>query len=321
MSGKNLFFLGVAVIVGVSMWLYYSFQGVRETQKAVIEQAQRLPRPIVVTAPTTSPNPPAASSNSALKARLTAEALRLQQELIEENSRMEAQRQNLETLRARQGESIAAAATSSTTTESYNSQISSANEDLRTFVDELNSYTQLERDIQRQADTLLRDINSQEQVVRDQLEANIQQQKDLIQQTQEDLLFWQYNFNDQTARQNRLTELESLLTSQQQQLDLMQSEKLLLASQVLERSREIQQARELALEEVKQNRRDLQDEITALRDEVQDLQENLYRSRLRRNSMFNEIQATQRTYQEQQQKVRKLESSLEEKNVELNKLE
>ncbi|MGE9744877.1 hypothetical protein [Bdellovibrio bacteriovorus] len=316
MTRKNFFLLGLAVIIGASIWLYFSYQGIKTTQDALVEQAERtrVRRPASI--PVVMAPPPENRAVAATKARLRQEALTLQQKLLEANTTLEQSRQTLESLRARQQEESQAPSADTFSLELQNSSM-----ELQSFMSELNSYDRLAEDINRRADEALRLQSSQAQVARAQIDENIRIQENLIRQTQSELINWQENTNDLTARQTRLEELGNLLSQQQQQLELMQNEKVLLSSQALQAPQEVQQAREQALSDLNDNRNDLQEEIAIMRSQIQSLQENIYESTTNEFSLRRQVQQAQRTLDRQQQEVRRLESSLIEKNAELTALE
>lgn len=317
MTRKNFFLLGLAVIIGASVWLFYAYRGIQDTQTAIVEQVeqiqQRRPASVPAVVATAAPDN---KTVSAARARLRSEALNLQQRLTEENRKLEQQRQALENLQARQQENAQAP-----TPDSYANELRESNLQLQDFMMELNSYDRLSQDINRRADEILKAQSSEAQTIRNQIDDNIRIQQQAIQQTREQLSYWQTNFNDITAQQAQLTSLNDLLAQQEQQLELMQNEKLLLSAQALEGPRNVQAEREQVLAEIDSNRQDLQNEISVMRAQIQSLQENIYQSTVSETSLRRQLLQTQRAYEQQQQQIRRLESSLMEKNAELNALE
>lgn len=316
MTRKNFFLLGLAVIIGASVWLYFSYKGIKTTQDALVEQAERTRArrsasiPVVVSAPTEN------RAITATKARLQQEALTLQEQLLEANTNLQQSQQTLESLRARQQEESQAP-----TADTFSSELQNSSLELQSFISELNSYDRLAEDINRRADEALRLQSSQAQVARSQIDENIRSQENYIRQTQDEIIYWQQNTNDLTAQQTRLEDLNNLLLQQQQQLELMQNEKLLLSSQALQGPQSVQQARAQALSDLDQDRSNLQEEIAIRRSQIQSLQENIYESTASDYSLRRQLLQTQRAVEQQQQQIRRLESSLIEKNAELNALE
>lgn len=316
MTRKNFFLLGLAVVIGASVWLLYAYRGIQSTQSAIVEQAQQLQQRRPASIPVVVSPPPNNKALEATKARLRSETVNLQQQLTEENRKLEQQRRALENLRARQRENAQAP-----TPDTYANELRESNLQLQDFMMELSSYDRLSQDINRRADEALKAQSSQVQTIRDQIDDNIRNQQQAIQQTREQLNYWQSNFNDITAQQNQLSTLNDLLSQQEQQLELMQNEKLLLSAQALEGPRTVQAEREQALAEINDDRQGLQNEISVMRAQIQSLQENIYQSTISESSLRRQIQQTLRAYEQQQQQVRKLEASLLEKNAELNALE
>nr|BFD58361.1 hypothetical protein CKG001_04680 [Bdellovibrio sp. CKG001] len=316
MTGNSFFLLALVVIIGASLWMVRSYKGIQNTQTQLVERVEQIQQRRPASAPVVVTAAPDNKAVAATKARLRSEALNLQQQLTEENRKLEQQRQALESLQARQQENAQAP-----TPDSYANELRESNLQLQDFMMELNSYDRLSQDINRRADEILKAQNSQMQAIRDQLDDNIRIQQQAIQQTREQLNYWQTNFNDITARQNELSVLNDLLSQQEQQLVLMQNEKLLLSAQALEAPGQVQADREQALAEINSNRQDLQNEIMGMRSQIQNLQEDIYQSTISETSLRQQILQTQRAYEQQQQQVRKLESSLLEKNAELNALE
>ncbi|UXR64915.1 hypothetical protein EZJ49_01450 [Bdellovibrio bacteriovorus] len=87
MTRKNFFLLGLAVVIGASVWLLYAYRGIQTTQTAIVEQVvqiqQRRPAsvPVVVSA---APNNKVLD---ATKARLRSETVNLQQQLKPQTTR------------------------------------------------------------------------------------------------------------------------------------------------------------------------------------------------------------------------------------------
>lgn len=316
MTGNSFFLLALVVIIGASLWMVRSYKGIQSTQTQLVERVEQIQQRRPSSAPVVVTAAPDNKAVAAAKARLRSEALNLQQQLTEENRKLEQQRQALTNLQARQQES-----TQAPTPDSYANELRESNLQLQDFMMELNSYDRLSQDINRRADETLKAQSSQAQTIRDQMDDNIRNQQQAIQQTREQLGYWQSNFNDITTQQNQLSTLNDLLSQQEQQLELMQNEKLLLSAQTLDVPRSVQADREQALAEINSNRQDLQSEILVMRSQIQNLQEDIYQSTISETSLRRQIMQTQRAYEQQQQQVRKLEASLVEKNAELNALE
>lgn len=305
MTRKNLFFLVIAFVVGVSVWLFYVNKSMKETQKIIVEQAERPNRNIASLPPQT------ATPDSAFKARLQSEFVSMQEKLEQERQKLEAQRVTLENLKARQQEQPAT---------SYSSLISTHNEQIRDFLDELNGYEKAEADINRRANDILREQSSQAQVARDQIDDSVRVQETLMRQTQEELTYWQYTSYMSAEREARMQELQSLIEAQRQDLENLKAQKLNISTQVLANTQAVQSEKEQALNELAANRADLRDEISSLRDEVYRMQEAQYKVRTSQVSLNSQIIQTQRAYDEQEQIIKNMEATLRQKADEINLL-
>lgn len=315
LTRKNFFLLGLAAIVGVSVWLYFTYRGVKSTQDALVEQAARI-RPPRIPASVPPSMPADTKATSATKARLQLEVVRIQEELVRENSRLEEQRLALESLLAKQTEDAQAP-----TVDTFVTELQDNRTELSQFVSDLNTNARLRDEVNRQADQLLREQSSQAQLIRAQIDGRIQTQEELVRQTQNELIFWKENSNDLTQQQSRIAELTQALATAQEQLEVLRSEKLLLSAQVLESTRSLQAAKAQALSDLDEDREGLIGDMTLLRSEIRRLQEQVYQTSTQNFSIRREIQRQQKSVQEQQEKVRQLESSLLESNAALNKLE
>ncbi|MBV2169739.1 MAG: hypothetical protein KUL82_13625 [Bdellovibrio sp.] len=306
MTRKNLFFLVIAFIVGVSVWIFYVNRGLKQTQEVLLEQAER-PTRKVAAAPTTVMVP----ENSALRARLISEAQSLEQKIAEERLRLALQKQNLDNLKARRQQQVAT---------TYSSQIQSVNSQILDFADELHAYDLLETEINQKAADALRNQNSQAQVVRDQIDENIRVQESLMRKTQDEITYWQLNNLYVNEQQARLEGLQNLLEAQRQELDLMRQQRLAISSQVLLNSQSLQMDKDQALSDIAANREDIRSEVLALRDQLEQLQEAQNQVRSSQFSLNTQINQAQKSFEQQQEVIRSLENSLQQKTDELNLL-
>lgn len=307
MTRKNLFFLVIAFIVGVSVWIFYVNRSLKETQDVLLEQSERPTRKVATASPATAPSP----ENSALRARLISEMQSLEQKITEERLRLASQKQNLDNLRARQQRQVVT---------TYSSQIQSVNSQILDFADELHGYDLLESEINQKAADALRNQNSQAQVVRDQIEENIRIQESLLRKTQDEITFWQINNLYVNEQQTRLAELQNLLEAQQRELEMMRQQRLAISSQILLNSQALQMDKEQALSDIAVNREDIRSEVLLLRDQLEQLQEAQNQVRSSQFSLNTQINQAQKSFEKQQEVIRDLESSLNQKTDELNLL-
>ncbi len=307
MTRKNLFFLVIAFIVGVSVWIFYVNRSLKETQDVLLEQSERPTRKVATASPATAPSP----ENSALRARLISEMQSLEQKITEERLRLASQKQNLDNLRARQQRQVVT---------TYSSQIQSVNSQILDFADELHGYDLLESEINQKAADALRNQNSQAQVVRDQIEENIRIQESLLRKTQDEITFWQINNLYVNEQQTRLAELQNLLEAQQRELEMMRQQRLAISSQILLNSQALQMDKEQALSDIAANREDIRSEVLLLREQLEQLQEAQNQVRSSQFSLNTQINQAQKSFEKQQEVIRDLESSLNQKTDELNLL-
>lgn len=297
----------IAFIVGVSVWIFYVNRSLKETQDVLLEQSERPTRKVAAASPATAPS----TENSALRARLISEMQSLEQKITEERLRLASQKQNLDNLRARQQRQVVT---------TYSSQIQSVNSQILDFADELHGYDLLESEINQKAADALRNQNSQAQVARDQIEENIRIQESLLRKTQDEITFWQINNLYVNEQQTRLAELQNLLEAQQRELEMMRQQRLAISSQILLNSQALQMDKEQALSDIAVNREDIRSEVLLLRDQLEQLQEAQNQVRSSQFSLNTQINQAQKSFEKQQEVIRDLESSLNQKTDELNLL-
>lgn len=307
MTRKNLFLIVIAFIVGVSVWIFFVNKSLKSTQEVILEQATRPPRRVAsVPSPTPAPD-------SAVKNQLLLEIQNLQQQIAQERQRLESQKQMLEELRVQQGVQPGTTAISS--------QISGYTSEVQSFLEELGNFQYAEQDINRRATEALREQSSAAQLARDQIDENIRIQEDLIRQTREEIVYWQGNLFYVNDREARLVELELRLQTQNQQLQGMRDQRLALAAQVLENTRNLQSEKEQALADLANTRTDIQDEIASLRMEINRLQGVQYQARTSQISLRSQINQLQKDFETQARQIQTLESSMQEKERQLKLLQ
>lgn len=310
MTRDAFFYLIMALVIGISVWLFRVDKGIKKTQEFITEQAELPPRRAPA-ATSTQIEKIVSTQKSEAKARIQAEKESIQQRLTDERQRLDKQRQDLENLRALNQQQVTATSSS---------EVLAGSNQLRELAIELRSYDNLERDINRRADEVLRQQNSEAQVIKDGLDEAIRTQENSIKQTQEQVTYWQVNYTYTTEQLSRLAEVHALLESQKQKLENLRQQRLSISSQVLANSQAIQLQKERELGDLSQRRIDLQNEILSLNEELARLQEEQNQQRMSQMSLGSQILQTQRAYQQQQEKVQVLESSLKQKNEELNLL-
>lgn len=314
MTRKNLFYVVIAFIAGVTVWIFYVNRGLRETQDIIVEQASRPVRR--VSSPSPVPTLVNKNGNQAVRTRLIAQFQTLQQQLIVEQQKLDQQERELQVLREAEEQKNQP----SEEPTNNSSQISATSSQISEFIEELSSYDRLESEINRRASEALRDQNSQAQVLKDQLSEMIQNQEGLIRQTQDEIIFWQYNGSYVNAREARQAELQSLLESQQQQLADLRQQRLNISADILAQTRFLQEDKAQALSDLSESRNELRGEIQDLRGEIYRLQVQESQKRTSQVSSRAQLLQRQRDYEKQKQQVKSISDLLLEKNEEINLL-
>lgn len=316
MTRETSVYLILALIVGVSIWLFRVDKGIKETQQVVVEQETN-PTPVRNVATTTSVERIVSVQKEAARSRVQAELNAIQQRLNNERQKLAQQRQAIANLRARAATATEERAPMSS---SYASQLEEGNNRLREFAADLQSLNNIESEINRQAASVLRDQSSQQQVLKDQLDENIKAQEELIKQTRDQIEFWRLNPNYTTEQLAQLEANRALLEEQQVQLQNLRQQRLALSNDILANSRAVQLDREQALADLSETRENIRDEMLVLSQTLSRLQEVQSQQRVSQGSLSSQIRQAERAYQQQQEQVQVLESSLNQKNEELNLL-
>lgn len=319
MTRKNLFFLVIAFIIGVSVWLYHVNRGMKETQSVLIERAENLPRrevrlPVVVSNAQTTRTP---ATPSAEKEQVASEILALQDQLAAARETREERRQVLEGFRSQQQ----AQTEQQRTPANFTSQVQNTGVQIDNFVVDLQNFDRSEFEINRRAEDLLKLQNSQAQAARLQVEENIRNQESTIRQVEEQLNYWRNVILFSPEREARILDLQSLLNLQQEQLELMRQERLLVSSQVVASNQAILNEKEQRLSEIAQERQDIQETINQLRQNILALEREQTQTRTVRNSILNQINRAQRDFEAANNRVKTIEASIKEKADELSTIQ
>jgi hypothetical protein len=199
----------------------------------------------------------------------------------------------------------------------YSSQVNDIRGLIGDLSAEMNLYSTLEIGILTQADEILKDQSSQAQVLKDQLDLNIRALGDQIKSTQENLVFWQFNNSYLPEKMIHIEELEILLKSLQDQIEELKQQRLSVSSWVLENSRSLQSDKRNALDNLVQNREEAQTEWLGLNQELSQIQERQRNQNASQLSFRFEMTQIQNQYNQQLDKLKKLEESLKVKKESL----
>lgn len=227
-----------------------------------------------------------------------------QVQLEQEQQTLDFQRQNLEALKNQQTQQ-------SQQTGTLPLQISSYNNRIQNFLEILQSLKAAEDDVNRTAAAEMSLQNSFSQLARDQLEPRIRQLENDIIQTKQQIGVWtNQTFNLNADQRQLLANLQNTLSFQQQQLDLLNAERVNLSSQILSNSMLLNSASLEQKRQIAEEQNSIQNEIFTLRGEIERLQNVYAQTRMSLVPLAQQIAQAQAAYDEQQKKVRALEESI-----------
>lgn len=228
-----------------------------------------------------------------------------QLQLEQEKQNLEYQKQNLDALKSRHAQQTQQVGSS------YPTQIYTNNIQIQNFTDILQNLKSAENDVNQAAAAVLREQNSAAQLARDQIEPAITKLEQNILQTQEQIYVWTNNvFPLMTQQQSLLQGLQNQLAFQQQQLDLLNAQRLNISAEVLQQTRFINSATQQQKSEIVDSQIAVQDEIFSLRTEVNRLQTAYSQTRMSLVPLSQQIAQAQKVYDDQEKKVRALEENL-----------
>ncbi|WP_373999317.1 hypothetical protein [Bdellovibrio bacteriovorus] len=313
MTRKNLFYVIIAFVVGVSVWLFYVNREMRETQSLILQQAER-PTRTVAAVPET---------NLAVeRARVQSEITVLQQRINEERTKLQNQQRLLEEIRTRTQNSMQNQNPNSSSAippqGSYGTQLRSTSNQIQDFLEDLQGFDRIQEDINQHASDLMRDQTSQAQMLKEQLDQDIRNMEAAVRETQQEWTFWVYNGNYINEKSARLSELQTLLETQRQQIEVLKQQRADVSAQALANTQAIQAEKQQALADLQQTRLDIRDEIAALRQEMVQIQQAQSQSRNTQTTLSSQIRQAQENVRQQEQQIRVLESNLQQKNEELS---
>jgi hypothetical protein len=178
---------------------------------------------------------------------------------------------------------------------------------------ELNLYSTLQNQIITEADEKLKDQSSQAQVLKDQIDANIQTLVDSIRTTHEKLLFWQSYNSYMPEHWLNIEELQKNLSDQKEQLEKFKSQRILISSLVLEYARNLQNEKRQSIYELIQSQEDIQEEILNLNKDLYRIQDTQRIQNTNQQFLESELMQIQKSYDLCLEKIRHIEGLLKEK--------
>lgn len=316
MSKNTISTFSLVVLLAAVLWFFHLSRESEKNAAADLEPADfvvAMPRPTPGVAATSTPRlPPAAPARAA---EVSGELEVLEQQLATAQQTLQSQRQAVEELQKRNQVFAAQVPARDSTLNVMRSEAQVQNAML-----EIDSYRNLENQINRYAEDQIRIQNSVAQAQIQQTEESLRVQQGLIQQTREDILFWTYNFNDQTRQQSELQRLQDLLAAQSNQLELMLQQRMLIAAEALSATQTIQAQKQEALVGLLADQDSIQGDIESLRDSIIRLQQSQREIRNTQISLGSQLQRAQQALQTQEAQVRNLESAIQQKKQELDSL-
>jgi hypothetical protein len=312
MTTRSLLIFVIVFVAGASFWLFRVDKGLTSARQMITEQRQQSPPRRSVTS-----IPPPSSQEIAretLRGQLRTEIQGLTSRLQSERDRLSSQENQLSQLQS------AGQQQTTTATPNYNSEIDQNRTEISNILNELRGFERMETYINQRAAELLRDQSSSAGVARQELENNIRTQEDLIAQNAQQMSYLEDYRNYIDQREVKIEQLRQTLADQQAQLDAMRQQRLTIASSVLDSDRQVQGEKDQALAQLNNERSDMNEQITSLRSEINRLQEAQANNRMSTISRSAQISRVERNIDDQNKKIQSIESSLREKENQLNNL-
>lgn len=314
MTRRNLFYIVVAFIVGVTVWIFFVDRSLKQTQYELVnevyvqkKQAQKaVTRMPAATAPTS--------------ATITPRQMALQQDLENLNRQIEEgevqrqrQQQSLETLQAQMAEQNQEPTRNATQIRDYQAEI------LR-FLEDIQRNEYAKGEVNRQSSFLLSDQGNSAQVAREQLDANIQNQENYLREIQGQISSWQNNSSYVNEQQQKLQELQEQWNEQNLILQDLKNQRSSIGLQTQAAARALQAEKEQVLSDLADDSASLLQEVQGLRQEVQRLQTSQFQQQRSQMSLRSQIQQLQGSLQRQDTTLQGLRSEFVSKQQELESI-
>jgi predicted nucleic acid-binding Zn-ribbon protein len=310
------------VLLLLAVGLYYAFQDLRRSHEEAsspeaersIDQSTQTALPVSTPATAASVSTPNLVRDFAIKSKQD-EIQNLQIQISQEEQNLQQRAQILNTLKAQKSEQ------DQQSNLGYASQVRIRNLEIQNLADDLQTQRLAENDISQATATALRDQSSAAQVAYQQIDQNIQATETAIQQTQEQIHYWQQSLVNITEQQSQLEQLQITLANLRQQLNDLKLQRLNIASQVLARNRSIEAQSQAQKTNLIENESAIQARISDLRNELRQLQDSRDRRQLSSVSLDEQIRQSQSAVDQQMQKIKNLESSLQTRQEELRQIQ
>lgn len=238
------------------------------------------------------------------------EILALQQQLDQEKQNLEQRKQALDSLTSQQQRQAAEVGIS------YPSQINADVIQIQNLTDALQNLRAAQSSVNESATAALRQQSIAGGLARDQIDPAIALLQQNIIQTQGQIYVWTNNvFPLKPEQRTLLDSLQNRLALQNQQLEILNQQKLNINSQLLQQTRFIASTSEQRRNELADNQAALQDEIFSMRAELDRLRSAQAQARMSIMPLTQQLSQARKSYQEQLEKVKALEESLSKKNL------
>ncbi|HEY1080553.1 MAG TPA: hypothetical protein VGE46_10650 [Bdellovibrio sp.] len=313
MTRRNLFYIVIAFIVGVTVWIFFVDRSLKQTQYELVneiyvqkKQAQKTVTRQPAAVPTSVP--------------LTPRQMALQQDLENLNRQIEEgeaqrqrQQQSLETLQAQIAEQNEAPTRNTTQIRDYQAEI------LR-FLEDIQRTEYAKGEVDRRSSFLLSDQGNSAQIAREQLDVTIQNQESYMREIQGQISYWQNNASYFNEQQQKLQELQEQWREQNLLLQDLKNQRASIGLQTQAAARALQAEKEQALSDLADESASLLQEVQGLRQEVQRLQTSQYQQQRSQMSLRSQIQQLQGSLQRQDTALQGLRSEYVSKQQELESI-
>lgn len=314
MTRRNLFYIVVAFVVGVTVWIFFVDRSLKQTQFELVNevyvqkrQAQTAARRVPASVPTTS------TMVTPRQQALQQDLETLNQQIIEGETQRQQQQQTLDNLQAQMTEQSEAPARNATQIRDYQAEI-------RRFLEQMQRNEYAKGEITRQSNFLMSDQGSSAQAAREQMDISIQNQENYLRQIQEQILYWQNNASYVNEQQQQLQDLQVQWNDQNLILQDLRNQRAAIGMQTQQGTRTIQAEKEQALSDLADDSASLQQEVQGLRQEVQRLQTSQFQQQRSQMSLRSQIQQLQGDLQRQDTTLHGLRSEYVSKQQQLESL-
>lgn len=315
MTEKSLLTILIFFVAAASFWFFSLKKDVVETKEMLTDQPTRT-RVIersVASAPKASSSPVNITTEER-KAAMQSELQAMQQRLADEQQKLAQQNDDLNNLKALQTQQQEQPA-------AYASQIRERNAEIQELVSSLQDYRAAETDLSRRAAAALREQSSAASVMKDQMDENIRQQELLIRQTEEQLAYWQLNYNYFPEREANLEQLNATLAEQQQRLADMRAQRLEISQSALTGTQNVNDQISMSSSAGSEDRAQINEEIMSLREEIRRLQNQQTQTRQSVMTMNSQVTQAQSALKQQAETVRALQENIRQRQQELSSLQ